>query len=90
MLSQPWRERWSLCLFLTNNPLFALQASKAGLCIHRPGLKMEEEESQGWFNWMWNWGQEAEAKPKEVKSAGGTGVAHCLRSASNIRLTCCQ
>lgn len=48
-----------------------VEASKAGLCIYRPGVKMEEEESQGWFSWMWDWGQEAEAKPKDVKSAGG-------------------
>lgn len=64
--------RWSLCSFPTSNCLSSLQASKAGLCIYRPGVKMEEEESQGWFSWMWNWGQEAEAKPKDVKSAGGT------------------
>lgn len=31
---------------------------------------MEEEESQGWFGWMWNWGGEAEAQTKEVKTGG--------------------
>uniref|UniRef100_A0A671VJ44 Vacuolar protein sorting 13 homolog A n=1 Tax=Sparus aurata TaxID=8175 RepID=A0A671VJ44_SPAAU len=46
--------------------LKALEASKAGLCIYRPGLKMEEEESQGWLSWMWNWGGEDETKPKEL------------------------
>lgn len=46
------------------------QASKAGLCIYRPGIKMEEEESQGWLSWMWNWGGEDETKPKEVKTGG--------------------
>lgn len=50
--------------------LFLLQASKAGLCIYRPGMKMEEEESQGWLSWMWNWGGEADATPKEVKTGG--------------------
>lgn len=50
---------------------FFLQASKAGLCIYRPGMKMEEEESQGWLSWMWNWGGEAE-KPKDVKTGGMT------------------
>lgn len=48
-----------------------VEASKAGLKIYRPGLKMEEEESQGWLGWMWSWGGEAEAqKTKEVKSGG--------------------
>ncbi|KAM3611748.1 uncharacterized protein V6R79_023535 [Siganus canaliculatus] len=47
-----------------------VEASKAGLCIYRPGLKMEEEESQGWFNWMWNWGGETEKEKKEVKTGG--------------------
>ncbi|XP_057687082.1 vacuolar protein sorting-associated protein 13A isoform X2 [Corythoichthys intestinalis] len=48
-----------------------VEASKAGLRIYRQGLKMEEEESQGWISWMWNWGAEPETKPKEVKSTGG-------------------
>ncbi|KAJ8285413.1 hypothetical protein GJAV_G00026530 [Gymnothorax javanicus] len=46
-----------------------MEASKAGLRIYRPGMKMEEEESQGWFGWMWNWSGETDA-PKEVKSGG--------------------
>lgn len=46
------------------------QASKAGLCIYRPGMKMEEEESEGWLSWMWNWGGEAETPTKEVKTGG--------------------
>uniref|UniRef100_A0A3B3Z2I0 Vacuolar protein sorting 13 homolog A n=1 Tax=Poecilia mexicana TaxID=48701 RepID=A0A3B3Z2I0_9TELE len=45
-----------------------VEASKAGLRIYRPGKQMEEEESQGWFSWMWNWGGEAEAQNKEVKT----------------------
>ncbi|XP_053725885.1 vacuolar protein sorting-associated protein 13A isoform X1 [Synchiropus splendidus] len=47
-----------------------VEASKAGLRIYRPGLKMEEEESQGWLSWMWNWGGEAEPQATEVKSGG--------------------
>ncbi|XP_063754200.1 vacuolar protein sorting-associated protein 13A isoform X1 [Eleginops maclovinus] len=47
-----------------------VEASKAGLRIYRPGLKMEEEESQGWLNWMWNWGGEAETETKELKTGG--------------------
>ena len=31
---------------------------------------MEEEESQGWFSWMWNWGGEADTQTKESKSGG--------------------
>lgn len=48
------------------------QASKAGLRIYRPGKQMEEEESQGWLSWMWNWGGEAEAQTKEVKTGSKT------------------
>ncbi|XP_068460599.1 intermembrane lipid transfer protein VPS13A isoform X2 [Clinocottus analis] len=47
-----------------------VEVSKAGLRIYRPGLKMEEEETQGWMSWMWNWGGEADAKTKEVKTGG--------------------
>ncbi|XP_033475720.2 intermembrane lipid transfer protein VPS13A isoform X1 [Epinephelus lanceolatus] len=47
-----------------------VEASKAGLRIYRPGLKMEEEESQGWLSWVWNWGGEPEAETKEAKSGG--------------------
>ncbi|KAJ8380883.1 hypothetical protein SKAU_G00016610 [Synaphobranchus kaupii] len=46
-----------------------MEASKAGLRIYRPGMKMEEEESQGWFGWMWNWSSDSTAQ-KEVKSGG--------------------
>uniref|UniRef100_A0A3Q2YAD3 Chorein N-terminal domain-containing protein n=1 Tax=Hippocampus comes TaxID=109280 RepID=A0A3Q2YAD3_HIPCM len=45
-----------------------VEVSKAGLRIYRPGLKMEEEESQGWISWMWNWGAEPDSETKEVKS----------------------
>ncbi|XP_068165987.1 intermembrane lipid transfer protein VPS13A [Antennarius striatus] len=47
-----------------------VEASKAGLVIYRPGLKMEEEQSQGWMSWIWNWGEEPETKPKDVKTGG--------------------
>ncbi|XP_059192632.1 vacuolar protein sorting-associated protein 13A [Centropristis striata] len=47
-----------------------VEASKAGLRIFRPGLKMEEEESQGWLSWAWNWGAEPETEKKEVKTGG--------------------
>ncbi|XP_072290202.1 intermembrane lipid transfer protein VPS13A isoform X2 [Eucyclogobius newberryi] len=51
-----------------------VEASKAGLKIYRPGLKMEEEESQGWFGWMWNWGNQEETEEKEPKSGGFDGL----------------
>ncbi|XP_053480404.1 vacuolar protein sorting-associated protein 13A isoform X2 [Ictalurus furcatus] len=47
-----------------------MEASKAGLRIYRPGLKMEEEQSQGWFGWMWNWSGDSSAQTKEVKPGG--------------------
>ncbi|XP_029017431.1 vacuolar protein sorting-associated protein 13A isoform X2 [Betta splendens] len=47
-----------------------VEASKAGLRIFRPGLKMEEEESQGWLSWVWGWGGEAAQTQKEVKTGG--------------------
>ncbi|KAF7694965.1 vacuolar protein sorting-associated protein 13A isoform X1 [Silurus meridionalis] len=47
-----------------------MEASKAGLRIYRPGLKMEEEQSQGWFGWMWNWSGDTCDQTKEVKPGG--------------------
>jgi hypothetical protein len=48
------------------------QASKAGLRIFRPGVKVEEE-SQGWVGWMWSgWSGDDGAKSKEVKTGGET------------------
>ncbi|XP_042276726.1 vacuolar protein sorting-associated protein 13A isoform X1 [Thunnus maccoyii] len=47
-----------------------VEASKAGLRIYRPGMKMEEEQSQGWLSWMWNWGGEPDTEEKEVKTGG--------------------
>ncbi|KAK3565709.1 hypothetical protein QTP86_014177 [Hemibagrus guttatus] len=47
-----------------------MEASKAGLRIYRPGLKMEEEQSEGWFGWMWNWSGDSSAQTKEVKPGG--------------------
>lgn len=33
-------------------------------------MKMEEEESQGWISWMWNWGAQPDTERKEVKTGG--------------------
>uniref|UniRef100_A0A8C7Q7C0 Vacuolar protein sorting 13 homolog A n=1 Tax=Oncorhynchus mykiss TaxID=8022 RepID=A0A8C7Q7C0_ONCMY len=49
-----------------------MEASKAGLRIFRPGVKVEEE-SQGWLGWMWSgWSGDDGAKSKEVKTGGET------------------
>ncbi|XP_030592859.1 intermembrane lipid transfer protein VPS13A isoform X2 [Archocentrus centrarchus] len=47
-----------------------VEASKAGLRIFRPGIKMEEEESQGWISWMWNWGGQPDTERKDAKTGG--------------------
>ncbi|XP_061671891.1 vacuolar protein sorting-associated protein 13A isoform X2 [Syngnathoides biaculeatus] len=62
-----------------------VEASKAGLRIYRPGLKMEEEQSQGWMSWMWNWGADPDTEPKEVKTTGG-GFDELLTSDEKSRL----
>uniref|UniRef100_A0A8D2LEQ8 Vacuolar protein sorting 13 homolog A n=1 Tax=Varanus komodoensis TaxID=61221 RepID=A0A8D2LEQ8_VARKO len=31
------------------------EATKAGLKIFRPGTKQDDEDSGGWFSWMWGW-----------------------------------
>uniref|UniRef100_A0A8D2Q5L1 Vacuolar protein sorting 13 homolog A n=1 Tax=Varanus komodoensis TaxID=61221 RepID=A0A8D2Q5L1_VARKO len=36
------------------------EATKAGLKIFRPGTKQDDEDSGGWFSWMWGWEQKAE------------------------------
>lgn len=65
---------------------FLPQASKAGLRIYRPGLKMEEEESQGWFSWMWNWGGEADTQTKETKTGGRRHIIkNVIKKKANIR-----
>ncbi|RXM32961.1 Vacuolar protein sorting-associated protein 13A [Acipenser ruthenus] len=46
-----------------------MEASKAGLKIYRPGVKVEEEESGGWLGWMWSWSGEKQ-EDKETKSGG--------------------
>ncbi|XP_043102019.1 vacuolar protein sorting-associated protein 13A isoform X3 [Puntigrus tetrazona] len=47
-----------------------MEASKAGLRIYRPGVKVEEEQSQGWFGWMWGWSGESSSQTKDVKAGG--------------------
>ncbi|KAI7797521.1 putative vacuolar protein sorting-associated protein 13A, partial [Triplophysa rosa] len=47
-----------------------MEASKAGLRIYRPGVKVEEEQSEGWFGWMWNWSGDGGAPSKDIKTGG--------------------
>ncbi|KAL1269364.1 hypothetical protein QQF64_031653, partial [Cirrhinus molitorella] len=47
-----------------------MEASKAGLRIYRPGVKVEEEQSQGWFGWMWGWSGDSGTQAKDVKTGG--------------------
>ncbi|XP_026058511.1 vacuolar protein sorting-associated protein 13A isoform X2 [Carassius auratus] len=47
-----------------------MEASKAGFRIYRPGVKVEEEQSQGWFGWMWGWSGESDTPTKDVKTGG--------------------
>nr|XP_015222054.1 PREDICTED: vacuolar protein sorting-associated protein 13A [Lepisosteus oculatus] len=47
-----------------------MEATKAGMRIYRPGVKVEEQESGGWLGWMWSWSGEKETPKKEAKSGG--------------------
>ncbi|XP_058021972.1 intermembrane lipid transfer protein VPS13A [Ahaetulla prasina] len=47
------------------------EAIKAGLKIFKPGAKQDDEDSGGWFSWMWGWagGKSGETKqePKGIE-----------------------
>uniref|UniRef100_A0A6J0T466 Intermembrane lipid transfer protein VPS13A isoform X2 n=1 Tax=Pogona vitticeps TaxID=103695 RepID=A0A6J0T466_9SAUR len=47
------------------------EATKAGLKIFRPGMKQDDEQSDGWFGWMWGWvgkkSPEAAEEPKGIE-----------------------
>uniref|UniRef100_A0A493TJU7 Vacuolar protein sorting 13 homolog A n=1 Tax=Anas platyrhynchos platyrhynchos TaxID=8840 RepID=A0A493TJU7_ANAPP len=45
-----------------------VEATKAGLKIYRPGVKQDDENSGGWFSWIWGWsGEKKEEQKQEVK-----------------------
>uniref|UniRef100_A0A803VWU3 Vacuolar protein sorting 13 homolog A n=1 Tax=Ficedula albicollis TaxID=59894 RepID=A0A803VWU3_FICAL len=44
-----------------------VEATKAGLKIYRPGVKQDDENSGGWFSWMWSWSGEKKDKNQEIK-----------------------
>ncbi|XP_062855375.1 vacuolar protein sorting-associated protein 13A isoform X2 [Trichomycterus rosablanca] len=62
-----------------------MEASKAGLRICRPGLKMEEEQSQGWLGWMWNWSGDGSTPTKEAKP-GASGFDTLMTPAEKAKL----
>uniref|UniRef100_A0A8C0HS82 Vacuolar protein sorting 13 homolog A n=1 Tax=Buteo japonicus TaxID=224669 RepID=A0A8C0HS82_9AVES len=47
-----------------------VEATKAGLKIYRPGVKQDDENSGGWFSWMWSWsGEKKDEQKQEVKGS---------------------
>uniref|UniRef100_A0A8C4XVK5 Vacuolar protein sorting 13 homolog A n=1 Tax=Falco tinnunculus TaxID=100819 RepID=A0A8C4XVK5_FALTI len=45
-----------------------VEATKAGLKIYRPGVKQDDENSGGWFSWIWSWsGEKKDEQKQEVK-----------------------
>ncbi|GCC25095.1 hypothetical protein chiPu_0003500 [Chiloscyllium punctatum] len=45
-----------------------VEVMKTGHKIYRPGAKVEDEKTGGWFDWVWNWAGTKEEKPQESKS----------------------
>ncbi|XP_069786597.1 intermembrane lipid transfer protein VPS13A isoform X2 [Narcine bancroftii] len=45
-----------------------MEAMKEGYKIYRPGAKIEEDNSGGWFAWAWSWAGDKEEKPHDSKS----------------------
>uniref|UniRef100_A0A8D2N8J8 Vacuolar protein sorting 13 homolog A n=1 Tax=Zonotrichia albicollis TaxID=44394 RepID=A0A8D2N8J8_ZONAL len=44
-----------------------VEAAKAGLKIYRPGVKQDDENSGGWFSWIWSWsGGKKDEKSQEL------------------------
>ncbi|XP_067424979.1 intermembrane lipid transfer protein VPS13A isoform X2 [Emydura macquarii macquarii] len=47
-----------------------VEATKAGLKIYRPGVKQDDENSGGWFSWIWGWsGEKNDEQKPETKGA---------------------
>uniref|UniRef100_A0A663N0L2 Vacuolar protein sorting 13 homolog A n=1 Tax=Athene cunicularia TaxID=194338 RepID=A0A663N0L2_ATHCN len=47
-----------------------VEATKAGLKIYRPGVKQDDENSGGWFSWIWGWsGEKKDEQKQEVKGS---------------------
>nr|XP_014428812.1 vacuolar protein sorting-associated protein 13A isoform X4 [Pelodiscus sinensis] len=47
-----------------------VEVTKAGLKIYRPGVKQDDENSGGWFSWIWGWaGERNDETKQEIKGA---------------------
>ncbi|NXV08404.1 VP13A protein, partial [Cettia cetti] len=47
-----------------------VEATKAGLKIYRPGVKQDDENSGGWFSWIWSWsGKKKDEQNQELKGS---------------------
>ncbi|KAF2983033.1 hypothetical protein EK904_011694 [Melospiza melodia maxima] len=45
-----------------------VEAAKAGLKIYRPGVKQDDENSGGWFSWIWSWSGLEQLMTQEEKA----------------------
>ncbi|XP_048449432.1 vacuolar protein sorting-associated protein 13A [Rhincodon typus] len=45
-----------------------VEVMKTGHKIYRPGAKIEDEKTGGWFDWAWSWAGAKEEKPRDSKS----------------------
>uniref|UniRef100_A0A670J176 Vacuolar protein sorting 13 homolog A n=1 Tax=Podarcis muralis TaxID=64176 RepID=A0A670J176_PODMU len=61
------------------------EATKAGLKIFKAGAKQDDEDSGGWFSWMWGWtggkGKESTQEPKGIEQLMTPQEKHKLYAA---------
>ncbi|KAM6329243.1 intermembrane lipid transfer protein VPS13A isoform 1-T1 [Alca torda] len=59
-----------------------VEATKAGLKIYRPGVKQDDENSGGWFSWIWSWsGEKKDEQKQEVKGSSLEELMTCEEKA---------
>uniref|UniRef100_A0A669QMQ5 Vacuolar protein sorting 13 homolog A n=1 Tax=Phasianus colchicus TaxID=9054 RepID=A0A669QMQ5_PHACC len=52
-----------------------VEATKSGCKIYKPGTKQDDENSGGWFSWIWGWSREDKDEQKqEVKASSLEGL----------------
>uniref|UniRef100_A0A8V0YK99 Vacuolar protein sorting 13 homolog A n=1 Tax=Gallus gallus TaxID=9031 RepID=A0A8V0YK99_CHICK len=52
-----------------------VEATKSGCKIYKPGTKQDDENSGGWFSWIWGWSREDKDEQKqEVKASSLQGL----------------
>ncbi|KAI1239929.1 hypothetical protein IHE44_0011368 [Lamprotornis superbus] len=61
-----WRKNMKKITYLS---IFKFKATKAGLKIYRPGVKQDDENSGGWFSWIWSWSGEKKNENQEIKGS---------------------